>query len=176
MPTAVGRLDRALMRASAGIRSRPLDTALVSITSAADYSRLWLGAAGVLALSGGDRGRRAAARGLLALGLAAAVANGPAKLVVGRRRPSGRGSPALIDLPGSSSFPSGHTASAFAFAVGAGRKLPVALPILLPAAGVVGYSRVHTGVHYPSDVLAGALIGVSCGLLVGCMQRLGPRP
>jgi len=175
MPTAVGRLDRILMRASAGTRSPRLDRALVSITNAADYSRLWLGMAGVLALCGGNRGRRAAARGLVALGLAATIANGPAKLIAGRRRPSGRSSPALIDLPSSTSFPSGHTASAFAFATGAGGELPAALVILLPAAGVVSYSRVHTGVHYPSDVLAGAAIGVGCGLVTRCPQRRGQR-
>ena len=55
-------------------------------------------------------------------------------------------------MPTSTSFPSGHAASAFAFAYAVGRRIPaLAVPIRLLAAGVA-YSRVHTGVHYPGDV------------------------
>ena len=62
-------------------------------------------------------------------------------------------------MPLSSAFPSGHSASAFAFAGGVGSVLPFdAIPIRALAA-VVAYSRVHTGVHYPADAVAGALLG-----------------
>ena len=65
-------------------------------------------------------------------------------------------------MPDSSSFPSGHSASAFAFATGAARVLPGSAGAPLRAlATLVSYSRVHVGVHYPVDVLAGAFIGVS---------------
>jgi undecaprenyl-diphosphatase len=66
-------------------------------------------------------------------------------------------------MPDSTSFPSGHTASAFAFAEGVGRVIPaLGLPLRV-AAVAVGYSRVHVGVHYPGDVAAGALIGRTAG-------------
>jgi undecaprenyl-diphosphatase len=142
-----------------------LDGSLVAITRAANYSRLWLAIAGGLAAFGGRRGRRAAERGLIALALAAAVANGPAKLLVRRRRPFRHSRPTLIRIPRSTSFPSGHSATAFAFATGAGAELPLLAPVLIPLAGAVAYSRVHTGVHYPSDVMAGAAIGVGSGAL-----------
>lgn len=152
------------MARAAAMRTPRRDRAMIAITHAASYSRLWLALAGVLALAGGAPGRRAAARGILAILIAAALANGPAKLLVRRRRPAGEHSP-LIRVPRSTSFPSGHSASAFAFATGAGAELPSLLPLLAPLAVAVAYSRVHTGVHYPSDVAAGAAIGIGSGLL-----------
>ena len=62
-------------------------------------------------------------------------------------------------MPTSTSFPSGHSAAAFAFATGVGHVLPSAAVPLRALAALVAYSRVHTGVHYPGDVVAGALIG-----------------
>jgi undecaprenyl-diphosphatase len=80
-----------------------------------------------------------------------------------RRRPDrgGHGVPIArhVAMPRSTSFPSGHAASAFAFASGAGHGLPVAAVPLQAAAALVAYSRVHTGVHYPVDVVVGALVG-----------------
>jgi membrane-associated phospholipid phosphatase len=167
----VQRLDRRLMRRSFGARSPALDRSLVAITRAASYSRLWLLIAGVLAIFGAGQGRRAAGRGLIAIAIAATVANGPAKLLVRRRRPSSRRRPALIRTPRSTSFPSGHSAAAFAFATGACAELPVLAPALVPLAGAVAYSRVHTGVHYPSDVAAGVAIGIGSGLLATHLPR-----
>jgi undecaprenyl-diphosphatase len=66
-------------------------------------------------------------------------------------------------MPSSASFPSGHSASGFAFATATGHYLP---PLILPPrllAGAVAYSRVHTGVHYPADVVVGSLVGVAVG-------------
>jgi undecaprenyl-diphosphatase len=68
-------------------------------------------------------------------------------------------------MPRSSSFPSGHSAAAFAFATGACGELPGLLLLLGPLACAVAYSRVHTGVHYPSDVAGGAAIGIGSGVL-----------
>jgi undecaprenyl-diphosphatase len=100
------------------------------------------------------------------------VANGPAKLLVRRRRPFRHARPTLIRTPQSTSFPSGHSATAFAFATGACAELPLLAPVLIPLAGAVAYSRVHTGVHYPSDILAGAAIGIGSGALAA---RLAPE-
>jgi undecaprenyl-diphosphatase len=78
-------------------------------------------------------------------------------------------------MPTSTSFPSGHAASGFAFAAAIGRDQPwlgIALRFL---AAAVGYSRVHTGVHYPGDVVVGSLIGESTGQAVaGLVDRLQP--
>ncbi len=167
----VQHLDHRLMRRSARARSPQLDRALVGITTAANYSRLWLLIAGALAACGGRAGRRAAGDGTVAIAIAAAVANGPAKLLVRRRRPSWRSWPTLIRMPRSTSFPSGHSAAAFAFATGACSELPVLAPVLVPLAGTVAYSRVHTGVHYPSDVVAGAAIGIGSGVFAARLRR-----
>ena len=71
-----------------------------------------------------------------------------------------------VAMPESTSFPSGHSASAFAFAYAIGRHYPgLVLPVRL-LAGAVAYSRVHTGVHYPGDVALGSVIGVGTAAVV----------
>jgi undecaprenyl-diphosphatase len=160
-------LDRSLMSRLGRRRSRGADRALVGVSRAANYGRLWLMIAGALAALGGRSGRRAAVRGLIGLAIAATVANGPLKLLTGRRRPAAGARPTLIRMPRSTSFPSGHSASAFGFATGASAEAPALTPVLLPLAAAVAYSRVHAGVHYPSDVAVGILIGVGSGLLAG---------
>ena len=66
-------------------------------------------------------------------------------------------------MPDSTSFPSGHTASAFAFAFAASSSMPLLALPLVSLAAAVGYSRVHTGVHYPGDVLVGFILGSVIG-------------
>jgi membrane-associated phospholipid phosphatase len=146
-----------------------LDGAMRNLSRAADHGRLWFGAAGVLAILGGPPGREAAAQGVRALALASATANLIGKPLSRRvRRVHER---RLGRMPRSSSFPSGHTASAFAFASAAGgAERRLGLP-LLALATLVGYSRVHTGVHYPADVIAGAAIGLGAGKLVRVASR-----
>jgi undecaprenyl-diphosphatase len=159
----VQRLDVSLMRRSVGIRSTELDRTLIMLTRVASLSRLWFMIAGALAVLGGDRGRRAAARGVRAIAVASVVSNGPAKWLVRRRRPTESAEPPLVSMPPSTSFPSGHAASGFAFALAVGDELPALLPLLVPLAGAVAYSRVHVGVHHPSDVVAGTAIGLASG-------------
>jgi undecaprenyl-diphosphatase len=119
--------------------------------------------AGLLAVAGGRSGRRAAVEGLACIAVTSAVVNLGVKQVGQRSRPDreGVGVPEArhVTMPTSLSFPSGHSASAFAFATGVAHGLPVAGVPLHGLAGVVAYSRVHTGVHFPGDVVVGSMIG-----------------
>lgn len=157
------RIDVALYAAIAQTPTPALDRAMARLSEAADYSRLSLLAAAVLAGAGGPRGRRAAAAGLASIGVTATLVNLGMKPLGRRRRPD-RATEQVpvarhVRMPSSTSFPSGHAAAAFAFATGVGHVLPPAAIPLRGLAALVAYSRVHTGVHYPADVVAGALTG-----------------
>jgi membrane-associated phospholipid phosphatase len=163
------RVDVALYAAIAQTPTPALDRAMARLSRAADYSRLSLASAAVLAVTQGRRGRRAAAMGLASVVVTASVVNFGAKPLGGRRRPD-RAAEAVplarhVVMPSTTSFPSGHAASAFAFATGVGHALPLAAIPLRGLAAVVAYSRVHTGVHYPGDVVAGALMGTALAQL-----------
>jgi undecaprenyl-diphosphatase len=81
-----------------------------------------------------------------------------------------------VAMPHSTSWPSGHVASAFAFATAAGAALPRTAAPLTALAALVAYSRVHTGVHYPLDVIAGVVSGVAGALVAAAAaRRLHPR-
>jgi undecaprenyl-diphosphatase len=162
-------VDAAVYAAIAAGDTPSLDVAMRGLSRAADHSKLWFAVAAALAVLGGHSGRLAARKGLVSLGIASAFANLVAKPLSSRRRPTRKETEELarrhVQMPRSSSFPSGHAASAFAFATGAAGAWPVLSAPLRILATLVGYSRVHTGVHYPADVLAGAFIGVSAAEL-----------
>jgi membrane-associated phospholipid phosphatase len=176
----VKRLDLALYRAVVDTRTPGLDAPLARLSQAANYSRISIGLAFALALAGGPNGTRAAVRGMASVVVASAVINLAFKPLMRRRRPDRKGPFAAgrpsVRMPASRSFPSGHTAAAFAFATGAGRELASTGPPLYALAALVGYSRVHTGVHYPLDVVAGALAGVALGELTGACIDRAARP
>jgi undecaprenyl-diphosphatase len=165
----LGAIDRAVYAAVASVPSPALDDAMRRLSRLADHSRLWFGIAGALALTG-PAGRRAAVRGILAIGATSAVVNLGIKTLTGRRRPdrSGAGVPDArqVRMPSSTSFPSGHSATAFAFATAISRDNPWLAIAIHFLAGGVAYSRVHTGVHYPGDTVVGALIGGGAGQAV----------
>jgi membrane-associated phospholipid phosphatase len=166
-------VDHAVYGAIARATTPTLDRGLVALSRAADHSKLWLGSAAVLAVAGGAPGRRAAARGLGAIAVASGAVNLGVKVLARRRRPNRADVPdeRQVPMPRSSSFPSGHAASAFAFATAAGHgAVAVDLPLRILATAVA-YSRIHTGVHYPSDVLVGALIGGAAGEAVAAIGR-----
>ena len=171
---AVGRrrqieaLDEAVYRAIAATPTPQLDRDLGRLSRFADHSKIWIATAGVLALTG-SKGRRAAVDGLASVAVSSAIVNLVAKPLGGRRRPD-RGANEVpvarhVTMPRSTSFPSGHAGSSFAFSTGVAASMPeVAVPIEAVAA-LVTYSRVHTGVHFPADVIVGALIGTSVARL-----------
>jgi membrane-associated phospholipid phosphatase len=163
-------LDQAVYAAVARQETPTLDGPLRRLSGLADNSVLWFLVAGTVGVAGGGRARRAAAEGMAAVGAASLVVNLVCKSVAARHRPADAGLDVplarQVPLPRSSSFPSGHSASAFAFATAVGARMPwLALP-LRALATTVAYSRIHTGVHYPSDTVAGALIGTVAGQTV----------
>lgn len=169
----VDAVDHAAYDAIARTPTPTLDGPMTYISNAANYSGVWLVTAAVLALLGGRRGRRAAVGGLAAIGVTSAVANLAAKQLFPRSRPSRLHAMRTrrAAMPASGSFPSGHTASAFAFAAAVAAEVPVLSLPLYGAATAVGYSRVHNGVHYPGDVIGGAVLGLAVGTIVGEATR-----
>lgn len=164
VPRPIRRADLATFRALARREIPVVGPLLPRLSRAADHSRLWVVISAAVAVLGGRFGRRAAARGLLAIGATSALTNLPAKLLTGRTRPDLAVVPEirrLARVPSSTSFPSGHSASAFAFATGASLEEPRLRLPLYALAGAVATSRVYTGVHYPGDALVGAAIGVA---------------
>jgi membrane-associated phospholipid phosphatase len=163
-------IDHAVYRAVASTRTPVTDRAMRRLSLAANYSRIWIASAAVLAASG-PRGRVAAGSGLASVAATSVVANLIAKPLSKRPRPDRDSEPVAagrhVTMPASRSFPSGHAASAAAFASAAGRALP---PCSVPVhclAALVAYSRVHTGVHYPGDVIAGVIAGAAIADLTG---------
>ncbi|MFE2137997.1 bifunctional phosphatase PAP2/diacylglycerol kinase family protein, partial [Streptomyces sp. NPDC059466] len=175
--SVLGDVDRRVFRHVAAARLPGADPALRRLSHAADHGRLWLGAAAGLALVGDGTGRRAALRGLGALALASLTVNTVAKWSTRRPRP-------LLDLvppirrlaqqPHTTSFPSGHSASAAAFATGVALESAGHGALVAPFAAAVAFSRVYVGVHYPGDVLAGVAIGVGAAVLTA--RWWPPRP
>ena len=166
-------LDRAVYEAVQATPSPTLDRAVARVSRAADRSRVWLAVAAGLCLAG-ERPRRTALVGLAAVGATSAVVNLGVKPVFRRERP-GRLQTVrthLVPMPLSTSYPSGHAASAFAFSTTVGRGAPELDTLLHLMATTVAYSRVHTGVHYPGDVIAGTVIGTGVGAAV---RRLALR-
>ncbi len=176
--TELDHVDRLVYAAVAGSKTPTIDDGLRRLSNAANNSRLWMGVAAGLALFG-PRGRRAAASGLIAIAATSALTNLLLKTTVVRSRPD-RASAAVarsrhVRMPESTSFPSGHSASAFAFATAAGDALPIATVPLHAVAGAVAYSRVHTGVHYPGDVVVGSFVGFIVGTAVNAAFKIVPR-
>jgi membrane-associated phospholipid phosphatase len=171
----LGRCDRAVYGRVARVSTPLLDEPLRRVSDFANFSKPWFLVSGCLALFGGPEGRRAALAGLTAVGAASLVVNQPMKMAGERRRPDRDhlGVPAQrhVRMPTSTSFPSGHSASAAAFAVAVGDVLPSFRVPLRAAASVVAFSRVYTGVHYPGDVLVGATVGALLGRLPRAVAR-----
>jgi membrane-associated phospholipid phosphatase len=167
-------LDRAVYGAVASAPTPALDRFFSHLSTSANHSKLWMAAAATIALTGAP-GRRAAADGLVAIAVASAVTNAVAKPLGGRRRPDREGYEVPVarhvTMPESTSFPSGHSASAFAFASAVAGGWPAGGTPVRALATLVAYSRVHTGVHYPGDVIAGSFIGGAVGPVVAKTLR-----
>jgi membrane protein DedA with SNARE-associated domain len=177
---ALDQLDQGLLALVQEQRSRSLDTLMVLITRFGDLHTQLAAAVLLCLVLLATRQWRALA---LAIGtlLGTALANGVLKAVFARNRPD-----VLLEPLGSFSFPSGHSSAAFAFflllGVLAGRAQPTRMRLTwlllasLPAAAIAG-SRVYLGVHWPSDIIAGAMLASSfCALSLALVQWRTPLP
>jgi membrane-associated phospholipid phosphatase len=164
----LNRWDAGIFSRAAKVTSPILDRLVPPLTAVADDSRVWLVVAAGMAVTRRPDLVSSAGRCVLTVAGISIVVNQGVKRLLRRRRPPIHLVPAGRRAPGksTSSFPSGHTASAVGFAVVAGRGHPLLAVPLGVLAAAVGLSRVFAGLHYPGDVLGGAVIGALIGVAV----------
>ena len=165
MRRAFLRLDREALRT---LRTRlhppALERGAIAYTTTGEYGAIWIAAA--LAGAWLDPERRDAWLAAAAAVPASLCVNAVVKRIVRRERPRLRGLPPVGRAPSSFSFPSGHAATSFTGATAIGALAPRARTALMAAAALMTMTRPYLGVHYPSDVVAGAALGGVLGVAV----------
>jgi undecaprenyl-diphosphatase len=158
----LGDADQALLRLMRTRLHGPgPDAVMRGLGFAGEWAAVWvLAGAGAAALDAPRRNRWLAAA---AVGPAAVCANFAVKVAVGRERPLIEGHPPLARAPSKLSFPSAHATSSVAAATALGRVEPAAKPGLYTLAAAICLSRPYLGMHYPSDVIAGVVLGRMIG-------------
>lgn len=151
-------LDTALLRALRTQGHHPAaERAVVAFTRLGEHGGLWFGLAGLGAALDDER-RSQFARAAAAIAAAYGV-NQLIKLAVRRRRPDIDGLPPLVGTGSRISYPSAHASTSFAGARALAPAWPS--PVLYATAAAMAISRVYVGVHYPSDIVAGAALGAA---------------
>ena len=140
-----------------------MESAAQALGKAGNNGAVWLVLGVALAIIDSERAQEWLI--CAALGPVAIVLNYGIKLLVKRPRPVLEGLPPLGGAPSSLSFPSAHALSSFAVATAMYRVDPATAGALVVALAI-SLGRPYLGMHYPSDVLAGALLGILLGLLV----------
>lgn len=161
----LGDLDQAALRAlRTRAHGRVPDAVMKALGWAGEWGSVWA-MTGIAAAALDSRRRQrwavAAAVGPVAIGINFAV-----KVAVGRQRPLIEEHPPLARAPTKLSFPSAHATSSLAAATAMARVAPDGKPVLYGLAAAICVSRPYLGMHYPSDVLAGAVLGAALGRLV----------
>ncbi|MFI6108245.1 phosphatase PAP2 family protein [Streptomyces sp. NPDC051310] len=152
-------VDHRLLAAAraCGHRSPATAVAARALSFSGEHGALWL-AAGLAGAAADRERRRAWLRATALTGAAHAVSMGVKRLV---RRPRPDGGAALVRTAGCHSFPSSHATSATAAALLFGALSPGVRRLAAPVAAAMCVSRLVVGVHYPTDVVAGALLGAA---------------
>ena len=157
--SGLARADLRLFELVRSAARPPVSDLVGRFSSLGEHAALWL-AMGTLGAAV-DRPRRARwKRGVVVVGATYAL-NTAIKALVRRRRPVVEGLPALVGTPTKLSFPSAHSSTSFAAARAYGQRVPAA-PLYAVAAAMAA-SRVYLGVHYPTDIAGGALLGLAMG-------------
>jgi undecaprenyl-diphosphatase len=152
------RIDTALLRGMRTHGHQPgAERAVLAFTRLGEHGGVWFALAAAGAALDGDR-RHLFQRAATAIG-AAYAANQLIKLAVGRRRPELDDLPPLVPTGSRISYPSAHASTSFAGARALARMWPAAP--LYAGALAMALSRPYVGVHYPSDVVAGAVLGTA---------------
>ena len=156
------------MRESGHANPRVVRT-VASFSRTGEHAAVWfaLGALGTATTNRGSRRNRAVRRGIVVTAVAYGL-NTAIKFSVKRPRPELEDLPPLTPVVTGLSFPSAHATTSFAAAAAYSRALPLASPLFYGAATMFALSRPYLGVHYPSDVLAGAALGTATGRLLRC--------
>jgi undecaprenyl-diphosphatase len=171
----VAGLDRGLFRTlNSGLAWGPLDVVMPFITDKSHFIALGVVVIAVLVI----KGKKSDLRALVFVALTVLVSDFAAtqlKDVFARVRPCQAltGVRLLVGCGGSYSFPSGHATNIFAAMVFLSLRYRKYAPFFIAAAVAVAYSRVYVGVHYPLDVLGGAVLGSFFGFLFYEAERKG---
>jgi membrane-associated phospholipid phosphatase len=159
---AIADLDQAALRAMRTRGHGPgAETVMKALGAAGEWAAIW--ALSGIAAGSLDRARRSRWLAAAAVGPAAVGVNFLVKRGIGRERPLLEEHPPLARAPTKLSFPSAHATSSLAAATAMGRVSPHARPALYALALGICASRPYLGMHYPSDVLAGAVFGTLLG-------------
>ncbi len=167
-------LDHVAVRATTELRWSPATAVLALVSAWWVKGPLLVAAAWGADLRNGRVFPLVAFAATLSFALASGL-NAVLKDLVDRSRPPGAiGLDALVGVPGSPSFPSGHAMTAFAVAAAVALLAPRLRWVMLGAAGVIAMSRVYLGVHFWLDVLAGAAFGAAIGAMIAVAVRRPP--
>jgi undecaprenyl-diphosphatase len=165
-PPAPAGIDRRLFRLINGLPHSTTSDRYVSVLSDLGEGLGWVALGAALAVLGGPKGRRAGAATAVASLAATYVVQVRVKPLFRRARPFVNREARVVGIrPADHSFPSGHTASSLAAATALAFFYPRAAPMAYTVAAGVGVSRVHLGVHFPSDAAVGGVIGIGIGTL-----------
>lgn len=171
--TAIAAFDTAIDTRVDRFRGHPhIDRLMYAASELGDFSLIWHLVSATRALAP-DRRLAHAVRVAAVLGVESGLVNGPVKSLFRRHRPAWEQErPRRLRRPRTTSFPSGHASAAFTAAGVLAQNDPLA-PLYYAIGAVVAGSRVYVKIHHPSDVVAGALVGI---VLARVARKVWPFP